>query len=142
MVLNDVKYAIDMLDKKSRIYSDRPTLVVAGKLVGWEAGPSLVPYGAIWSEYRRHFARFMGTRSKVDRFQDVLHGESSDFLNRLLKMPDGFIEHSRKYVRQLKIQHSSHDLSSTSQVFWLDATEAHIWVRSQGGRRSTGEVAH
>ncbi|KAJ6541834.1 cytochrome P450 [Mycena capillaripes] len=44
IVLNDVAYATDMLEKKSRIYSNRPRLVMGGKLVGWDQGPALIQF--------------------------------------------------------------------------------------------------
>lgn len=98
VVLNDVNYAFDMLDKKSRLYSDRPTLVMAGQLVGWDEGPALIPFCDTWSEYRKHFSQFMGTRQKVEAFDDVFQEEANALLNRMLKNPAEWIEHSRKCV--------------------------------------------
>ncbi|KAG2370126.1 cytochrome P450 [Suillus spraguei] len=36
VILNSVKTAMDMLDNKSAIYSDRPILPVGGELIGWK----------------------------------------------------------------------------------------------------------
>ncbi|THH13653.1 hypothetical protein EW146_g6595 [Bondarzewia mesenterica] len=96
IVLNDAQYAIDMLDKKSRLYSDRPTLVMAGRLVGWDEGPALIPFCNTWSEYRRLFAHFMGTRSKIDAFVDVLEEETHAYLRRILADPGAWVKHSHK----------------------------------------------
>ncbi|TFK43947.1 cytochrome P450 [Crucibulum laeve] len=98
VILNDSKYALDMLDKKSRIYSDRPTLTMAGTLVGWDEGPALIPFCDTWSEYRRLFAQFMGTHSKVYEFEEVLQDENNIFLKRLLANPNNWVDHARKFA--------------------------------------------
>ncbi|KAJ7800758.1 hypothetical protein B0H13DRAFT_675848 [Mycena leptocephala] len=53
-VLNDVTYAIDMLDEKSQIYSNRPKLVMGSEPVGWDQGPALIQSGKRWMEYCYH----------------------------------------------------------------------------------------
>ncbi|KAJ7157103.1 cytochrome P450 [Mycena filopes] len=68
VVLNDVTYATEMLERKSRIYSGRPTLVMAGQLIGGDEGLALMQPGKQSSEYRRlipnawreHTRRFAG----------------------------------------------------------------------------------
>lgn len=98
IVLNDAQYALDMLDKKGRLYSDRPTLMMAGRLVGWDEGPALIQVSNTWSEYRRLFAQFMGTRAKIDAFKDVLHEETHGFMKRVLVDPEAWLRHSRKFA--------------------------------------------
>jgi len=36
VILNSAQTAIEMLDKKSLIYSDRPIIPMGGELVGWK----------------------------------------------------------------------------------------------------------
>ncbi|ETW79487.1 cytochrome P450 monooxygenase 110 [Heterobasidion irregulare TC 32-1] len=98
VVLNDAKYALDTLDKKGRLYSNRPTLMMAGKLVGWDEGPALIQISKTWGEYRRLFAQFMGTRAKIDVFQDVLQQETHTFLRRTLVDPEGWVKHGCKFA--------------------------------------------
>jgi hypothetical protein len=45
VVLNSIEVAIEMLDKKSGIYSDRPVLQMGGELCGWRDNLVLTPYG-------------------------------------------------------------------------------------------------
>ncbi|KAJ7639244.1 cytochrome P450 [Roridomyces roridus] len=66
IVLNDLKYAIDILDKKSRIYSNRPKLIMGGELVGYDQLLGFLQFGKQWTEQRRIMAQFLGTRSKVE----------------------------------------------------------------------------
>ncbi|KAJ7446928.1 cytochrome P450 [Mycena galericulata] len=98
IVLNDAEYAISMLDKKSRLYSDRPTLTMAGSLVGWEEGPSLAPFGEAWSEYRRLFSQYMGSRSKIVAFEPVLQKQTREFLEQIIQDPSAWVDKCHKFA--------------------------------------------
>ncbi|KAF9228325.1 cytochrome P450 [Gyrodon lividus] len=98
IILNDAKYALDMLDKKGRKYSDRPTLIMAGELVGWGEGPALVPFSNTWSEYRRLFAQFMGSKAKIDEFQSILQDETRILINNMHTHPEEWIKHGRRFA--------------------------------------------
>ncbi|KAF5372558.1 hypothetical protein D9758_005187 [Tetrapyrgos nigripes] len=93
-----------MLDKKSRIYSDRPVLIMAGQLLGWDKGPALIPFCQTWSEYRRLFAQIMGTRSKIDSFNELFTDETHTFLRNVLETPNSWLDHSRRYAGALVLQ--------------------------------------
>lgn len=41
IIINSRKVAVDLLEKRSAIYSDRPRLIMAGELVGWNKGVTL-----------------------------------------------------------------------------------------------------
>ncbi|KAJ7665191.1 cytochrome P450 [Mycena polygramma] len=99
IVLNDLEYATDMLEKKSRIYSNRPTLVMGGELVGWDQGPALSQAGKQWSEYRRLMAQFIGTRSKTEAsYSHILEEVTLHYLRGILHGPDAWIEHGRRFA--------------------------------------------
>jgi hypothetical protein len=94
IVLNDVNYATDMLDKKSRIYSNRPNLVMGGELVGWDEGPALIQFGKKWSEYRRLMAQFLGTRSKIEpAYSSMFEKTTHSFLHSILQSPSMWKDH-------------------------------------------------
>jgi len=98
VVLNDPKYAIEMLDKKGRLYSDRPLLMMAGRLVGWDEGPALIGFNDTWGEYRRLMASFMGTKSKIAEFTDILQSEAEELVRRMVAAPQDFVSHAKKLV--------------------------------------------
>ncbi|KAJ6623187.1 cytochrome P450 [Mycena sp. CBHHK59/15] len=99
IVLNDVNYAAEMLDKKSRIYSNRPNLVMGGELVGWDQGPALIQFGKKWSDYRRLMAQFLGTRSKIDTsYGHILETATQDFLHTVLRRPNLWVDHARRFA--------------------------------------------
>jgi len=90
--------AIDMLDKKSAIYSDRPTLQMAGELVGWKDTMVLLPYGNRFRRYRCLFHKLIGTPASVQRFYPSEELEARQFLRRLLTTPEDLAAHIRKCV--------------------------------------------
>ncbi|KIK55877.1 hypothetical protein GYMLUDRAFT_174981 [Collybiopsis luxurians FD-317 M1] len=100
IILNDPQLAIDILDKKSRIYSDRPKLTMAS-LVGWDKGPALIPPGSRWSEYRRLFVQYLGTRSRVAEFHNILQEGVEEFLNQMFKEPEQWVAHTRRYAGKI-----------------------------------------
>jgi hypothetical protein len=98
IVLNSAKMAIDMLHKKSAIYSDRPVLQMAGELVGWKNTLVLLPYGERFRRYRRLFHSLIGNQAMVKRFYPCEELEARKLLRRILAKPDDLTAHVRKYV--------------------------------------------
>ncbi len=99
IILNSAKVAVEMLDKKSAIYSDRPVLQMGGELVGWKNTLVLLPYGARFRRFRRLFHSLIGTQSMIKRFYPSQESETRKFLRRILAKPDDLSTHVRKYVQ-------------------------------------------
>jgi hypothetical protein len=98
MVLNSFETAMDMLDNKSTIYSDRPILPVAGELIGWKNVMTLLPYGDRLRRHRKNFHSVIGTRAAVGVYNEVEEIETRRFLKRVLSTPDQLQAHVRQYV--------------------------------------------
>jgi len=107
IVLNSVKTAMEMLDSKSALYSDRPVLPMAGELVGWKDSLPFLPYGDRFRQYRRNFHRVIGSRAAVDVYNEIGEAENHRFLKRVLAKPDQLQEHVRQTVGAiiLRISH-------------------------------------
>jgi hypothetical protein len=98
IVLNSSKTAIEMLDKKSFVYSDRPVLPMGGELVGWKNALVLLPYGDRLREYRKNFHRVIGSRAALSIYHPTLEIETHRFLKRVLAEPDQLQSHVRQYA--------------------------------------------
>lgn len=96
IVLNSVEAAIDMLEKKSVIYSDRPVLQMGGELVGWKKTLVLVPYGDRFRNYRKLFHRSIGSNAAMSKFSLSGEIETHKLLKRILANPDDLGTHVRK----------------------------------------------
>ncbi|EMD40455.1 hypothetical protein CERSUDRAFT_80124 [Gelatoporia subvermispora B] len=96
VILNSPKLAFDMLDKKSSIYSDRPTLTMGGELAGWDRTLALLRYGNVFRETRRLLSQLIGSRKHLEKFHGHLETETRKFLYRLMRHPDNVGKQVRK----------------------------------------------
>ena len=97
IIVNSAKTAIEMLDKKSSIYSDRPIMQMGGELVGWKNTLVLIPYGERFRNYRKLFHQIIGTASSMSRFHSAEEAETRKFLKSVLANPDDLATHVRKW---------------------------------------------
>lgn len=65
IILNSPKAVTDLMDKRSAIYSNRPTYTMAGKLCGWNDVLVLLPYAARLRSYRTMVHKMIGTKSAL-----------------------------------------------------------------------------
>ncbi|KAF9008812.1 cytochrome P450 [Cyathus striatus] len=96
IILNSATAAFDMLDKKSALYSDRPTLQMGGELVGWKNTLVLLPYGDRFRRYRRLLHKLIGSQAMMKQFYPVIEQETRKFLRRLVPLPDDLVSNIRK----------------------------------------------
>ncbi|KAG2116847.1 cytochrome P450 [Suillus clintonianus] len=95
IVLNSVKTGMEMLDKKSNMYSDRPVLPMCGELVGWNLSLGLLPYGDRFRWYRKNIHRIIGSRAAMDVYNPIEEIETHRFLKCVLTKPDQLQAHVR-----------------------------------------------
>ncbi|KAH9938482.1 cytochrome P450 [Fomitopsis serialis] len=98
VVLNSSHIAVDMLDKKSAIYSDRPTFPVCGQVIGWDRTLVFLHYGPVWRETRRLFSQTIGTRVSLMHLYDHLEREGNRFLARLMVQPETLFQQVRGFT--------------------------------------------
>ncbi|KAG1753727.1 cytochrome P450 [Suillus paluster] len=95
IVLNSVRVAMEMLDEKSSVYSDRPVLPMCGELCGWKHAMGLLPYGDRLREYRKNFHRVIGSCAALNTYHPIEEIETHRFLKRVLASPDQLQAHVR-----------------------------------------------
>ncbi|KAL4071144.1 cytochrome P450 [Scleroderma yunnanense] len=95
ILINSAKTAVEMLDKKSVKYSDRPVLPLAGDLLGCKRSLPLLSYGDTFRETRKRFHRTIGTRAAVEEYSDIETIEIHRFLKRVLAKPEQLVAHIR-----------------------------------------------
>ena len=98
VILNSLRVADEMLDKKSSIYSDRPVLQMGGELVGWKNTLALLPYGDRFRRYRRLFHNLIGSQAIMKQYLPAEEHETRRFLRRVLAKPEDLSSHIRWYV--------------------------------------------
>ncbi|KAJ7142696.1 cytochrome P450 [Mycena epipterygia] len=97
VILNSAS-AMEAMDTKGSVFSTRPRLPMAGELVGYDQTLVLMPYGARFRTFRKHFAKLIGTPGVMQQFIPLVEAETHRFLKRLLKNPnaDSLSAHVRK----------------------------------------------
>ncbi|KAG1815024.1 cytochrome P450 [Suillus subaureus] len=95
-VLNSVKTAMEMLDKKSSIYSDRPIVPMSGELMGYGQTLPYLRYGERFRLFRKNFHRIIGSRAALVVYHPIEEMETRRFLKRALAKPDNLQTHIRR----------------------------------------------
>jgi hypothetical protein len=96
VVVNSAKIAVDLLEKRSSIYSHRPILQMGGELVGWKDTLVLLSYGDRFRRTRKWFHRIIGSTGTMKQFHHLQSSETHRFLRRVLSKPDDLAAHIRK----------------------------------------------
>ena len=119
VVLNSLEDCVELLERRSGIYSDRPympmldlyavfsvqflcsltnnTYILLGYRIRMEwqrYGTGLMPYGAKWRSYRRLYQTFLKAGA-ASRFHPTQTKKICDFLYGILTTPDDFTNHYR-----------------------------------------------
>jgi cytochrome P450 len=97
-VLNSAKASLDLLDKRSGIYSDRRRSVMLGELC---KRPNSVfgmsTSNPLFKDYRKMMNSGMNTRA-VKKYEPIQDMQTVILLDNLLKTPESFISHLRRFV--------------------------------------------
>ena len=118
IILNEKRLAFELLDKRSSIYSDRPTMIFGGEMYvcygvpiwrccwpfwrcGWDDTLAMQHYSSRFRAYRKYIYQTIGTRSAVARHHKLIEIEARRFLLRMLESPENVLQHIRTYARSL-----------------------------------------
>ncbi|KAG6831088.1 hypothetical protein H0H87_006204 [Tephrocybe sp. NHM501043] len=89
--------AMDLLDKRGQLYSDRPHLPMASEFSGMGDLTPLVRYGEKFQFGRRLMNQALSTRA-VTKWERGIAEQSRGMLRLLHNRPKEFIDHLNKYV--------------------------------------------
>ncbi|TFK67280.1 cytochrome P450 [Pluteus cervinus] len=91
IVINSLEAAVDLLERRSSIYSDRPRVIVANEILSGEFMLPLIPYGSLWKKFRK--ASHEGLRSQiVPVYQDAQALEAATLVQNLINRPELWAE--------------------------------------------------
>ncbi|KAF8348622.1 cytochrome P450 [Amanita rubescens] len=96
IIVNSAKTAVELLEKKSRIHSDRPVIQMGGELVGWRDTLVLIPYGHRFRNYRKMFHQVIGTHDAMSKFYHIEEMETHRFLKDIQAKPEQLAAHIRR----------------------------------------------
>ncbi|KAK6814883.1 hypothetical protein RU639_009687 [Aspergillus parasiticus] len=100
IILNDARFARDILEKRSSIWSSRPRWNF-GKMAGWDKILGTLEYSdPSFKNMRKALGHQVGSKTAVSRFNAVQDLEVRRFLLRVLEDPDNLLQHIRKAARE------------------------------------------
>ncbi|GAW06633.1 cytochrome P450 [Lentinula edodes] len=100
IVLSSYEAAMDLLDKRSSIYSSRPRVTMLQDLIGWEGDLVYLPYGNAWKAHRKLLHQeFHPSDSSAYRPH---HKKALRlFLNNLIETPEEWLRHIQQMTRSI-----------------------------------------
>ena len=131
LIINSYKVAMELLDKRGSLYSDRPQPPSA-QLAGYTNMMPLLAYGDRFREQRRTVNHLIGSRASVDNFAPLQEASTSTFLLWLLESPAEFEPHIRRCVllhRQLRC-HVSQGFTDLLVLLSLRSRAATLWAKT------------
>ncbi|KAI0357864.1 CyP450 monooxygenase [Trametes cingulata] len=93
VLLGTHEAAVDLLEKRSAKYSDRPRSTMAD-LTGWDWALPIMAYGPWWRRNRRAFHEFFN-QAAIAKYRPIQLDVAHRFLLRLLKDPQNLSDHVR-----------------------------------------------
>ncbi|KAF8439067.1 cytochrome P450 [Boletus edulis BED1] len=99
IIINSEAVAKDLLDNRSRNYSDRPFLATKS-LCGRDFSTIFMEYGDKWRLHRRFFHQTFRSEA-VHRFVPLQHRKACQLLRGLLDSPHRFSEHIFEYTTSI-----------------------------------------
>ncbi|KAJ7146857.1 cytochrome P450 [Mycena epipterygia] len=100
IVLSSLEATADLLEKRSSIYSDRPSLPMFLDVMEWTFNLGLMKYGESWRTHRRLFSQgfnVINSQNFCPKELAATHG----LLRRLLDTPDAFRDHLRQMAGEI-----------------------------------------
>ncbi|GAW21489.1 hypothetical protein ANO14919_110100 [Xylariales sp. No.14919] len=94
VIIHSAELALELLEKKSLIYSGRPNFVFAD-MIGWAETTPLLQYNKKHRLSRKQTHTFVGTQSAAGHYLGLQEMEAHRFLFRILQEPDLFLQHLR-----------------------------------------------
>lgn len=101
--LNSPEAALELLDKRGSIYSDKPSLVMVGELCGCKNMVAFTGYND-QSKRQRKLIHKAFALPVIPSYNPLIQSETYDFLRRLVVTPASYVAHTRRYAGGLTLK--------------------------------------
>ncbi|KAA1470243.1 cytochrome P450 [Dentipellis sp. KUC8613] len=121
LLITDYSVAVDLLEKRGAIYSDRPPMVLFTELGGWDRSMSNLRYGPLFRKHRRISQAHLNSNI-VRRYGDLHNELAVHLLSSIAANPRKFEEHIFLYAAStvFRIAYDL-DIESPERRFLVDS---------------------
>ncbi|KZT05281.1 cytochrome P450 [Laetiporus sulphureus 93-53] len=139
VILNSVRAARDLLEKRGATYSDRPRFVLLNELIGsLKPNMALLSVGDEWRKHRKWFQTTLSSRVSLDSYRPMQRREVIILLSNLLQTPQDFASHIKRYAAGVLMEVSyGHTVTSGDDDFVRMADEVGAEILEIGEAGST-----
>ncbi|TFK20074.1 cytochrome P450 [Coprinopsis marcescibilis] len=102
IIVNSIKAATELFEKRSALYSSRTRFVMVNELIGFDWLFGFMPYADAWKERRRLFQKHFHPLDAASH-QPIELDFTQKLLKQLLQTPDEFMSHIRHMVGAVTI---------------------------------------
>ncbi|KAG8881299.1 hypothetical protein FRB97_009713 [Tulasnella sp. 331] len=95
LIINTHEAAVDLLEKRSAVYSDRPPFTMA-KLSGQHASTALIPFGSLHRQHRKLFAHALHPKVVAKSYAPLQERMARRLVISLLENPDDYVQLIRR----------------------------------------------
>ncbi|KAJ3868654.1 cytochrome P450, partial [Lentinula novae-zelandiae] len=100
IILNSARSIYDLLERRSALYSNRPSTVMAGELVGYGDSPAFISNGPRHRTFRRLFSEVLIPR-RVEEWRPLQEQKIQILVRGLTEALTAFRVHIRRYIASL-----------------------------------------
>ncbi|PCH43263.1 cytochrome P450 [Wolfiporia cocos MD-104 SS10] len=140
LILNSLKSAHDLLDKRSSKYSGRPYSVMQRDLLGWEPFIVFLDYGNLWKKHRRWVHGALNDKASLQTWQSVQRREVAVLLSSLNSDPDAYREHLGRYSSALIMETVYGHTVTSSEDEYVHIMDMSMKLSTQGETMSASMV--
>ncbi|KAF8993245.1 cytochrome P450 [Cyathus striatus] len=94
LVLNSLQAVVDLLEKRSDIYSDRPTFTMVGEMMGLDNSMPMLSYGGKYKQQRKLCHSALSSEA-VKKYYDLQANAAAMYILSLINTPDNFLPQLR-----------------------------------------------
>ncbi|KAF9807410.1 hypothetical protein IEO21_08237 [Rhodonia placenta] len=104
VILNSLRAAQDLMEKRGAIYSDRPELVLLNNIYEWKPILSILPFGDDWRHQRRWMQDVLQTRNVLLSYRPLQRSGVDKLIARLAISPGSFLNHIKRYASNFTLE--------------------------------------
>ncbi|CDO76596.1 hypothetical protein BN946_scf184868.g10 [Trametes cinnabarina] len=98
VVLSSREAAVDLLEKRSAKYSDRPRFILLSEIMGWDSVLNNLPYGDRFRKHRKWLQDAFVSKPMLATYRPIQRRETYTLLSGLCDTPELFMDHIKRWA--------------------------------------------